>query len=78
MVFQDNQSTIAIAERGGSATGRTKHIAVRYYYIKERLDELDIAIQYLPTENMVADILTKPLTGKLFVKQRKELLNLQE
>lgn len=78
VVFQDNQSTIAIAERGGSATGRTKHIAVRYYYIKERLDELDIAIQYLPTENMVADILTKPLTGKLFVKQRKELLNLQE
>ena len=51
------------------AHSRTKHIDVRYNYIREAINEEIIQLKYCPTENMVADILTKPLT-----KGRYEML----
>ena len=40
---------------------RTKHIDIRYHYVREALAEGTINVQYCPKEIMVADILTKPL-----------------
>ena len=39
-------------------------------FIKDRVDLGEIKIQYLPTEDMVADYFTKPLQGELFIKFR--------
>ena len=75
-VYQDNQSTMAMLKNGRSHSNRTRHINIRYYWAKDAVDQGDIAIDYLPTEEMLADILTKPLQGELFVKLRKMLLNL--
>ena len=43
--------------------------------MKEKVDNNEIKFEYVPTENMVSDILTKPLSGKQFVKLRNKLLN---
>ena len=65
VLYQDNQSTIALCERGG-AGHRTKHVKIRNFWVKERLDDGDIMIEYMPTARMLADVLTKPLQGTLF------------
>jgi len=76
IIYQDNKSTIRMAEKGYDCGSHTKHILVRYFYIQERIAKGDVIVQYLPTENMIADILTKPLTGKLFVVMRNLILNI--
>ena len=43
--------------------------------MKEKLDNGEVKIKYLPTEDMVADIFTKPLQGPQFFELRKQLLN---
>ena len=37
-VFQDNKSTIVMAEKGRSTSERTRHIHIRFYFIKDRID----------------------------------------
>ena len=64
-LFQDNMSTIALCEKGG-AGHRTKHIKIRNFFVKERLDEGEVTIRWLSTELMIADALTKPLQGVAF------------
>ena len=75
LVFQDNTSTIALVKRGKSASDRTRHIHIRHFFVKDRMDSGEIAIEHLPTEDMIADALTKPLTGKRFLEMRTKLLN---
>lgn len=74
-VYQDNKSTIALAEKGRSTSDRTRHIHIRFYFIKDRIANNELNIVYLPTNRMIADILTKPLQGALFFQLRQELLN---
>jgi hypothetical protein len=72
-LYQDNQSSIKLSEQGFSKSGRTHHIKVRYHYLQERLQTGDIKLEYKPTEDMIADMLTKPLGGKTFTKFRSAL-----
>ena len=74
IVHQDNQSTMILAEKGMSTSKRTKHIEVRHFYIKEKLDLGEITLVYTPTNQMVADILTKPLQGSLHQNLRDKLI----
>ena len=74
LVYQDNQAAMALAQKGKSTSSRTKHIAIRYFWIKERVDSGEVSIEYLPTKQMLADLLTKPLQGELFIKLRDQIL----
>ena len=69
----DNQSAIRLAETG-KMNRRSKHIDVRYYFISERIKDKSIYIEYCPTDDQVADILTKPLDRLKFTKFRNSLL----
>ena len=62
-------------ERGGSTLDRTRHVAIRYYWVKDRVDAGEVEVVYCPTDDMIADILTKPLVGELFITLRDALLN---
>jgi hypothetical protein len=73
-VYQDNTSTIRMAQNGRSCSDRTKHIKLRYFFIKQYLDSGEFVVTHCPTEIMTADILTKPLQGKLFRDMRARLL----
>ena len=68
-------STIAMIKNGMSKSDRTRHMNVRYFWTKERVDSGDIEIVYTPTDDMIADILTKPLQGDKFRILRQLLLN---
>jgi Reverse transcriptase (RNA-dependent DNA polymerase) len=77
-MYQDNQSTIALAEKGKSTSARTRHVAIRYFFVKDRIESGEIEIEYLPTEVMRADIMTKPLQGELFREMRARLMGMPE
>ena len=74
-IFEDNQSAIKLAQNGRSNSPRTRHIAVRYFFISDRMKSGEIAVEYLNTADMVADILTKPMQGAQFIRLRNLLLN---
>jgi hypothetical protein len=65
-MYQDNQSVISLQETGPKSIHRTKHLGVRYFWAKEKVKDGDITILYCATENMIADIHTKPKHGKVF------------
>ena len=53
-----------------SFTGKSRHIYIKYFLIKDQVDKGEIRIMYCPTHLMLADYFTKPLTGALFHKLR--------
>ena len=72
-LFQDNKSSILIANRGYS---RNKHIAKRFAKIQEQVEAKKIHLVYERSDDLVADFFTKGLTGKKFKKFRYKLLNM--
>jgi hypothetical protein len=74
-LFEDNMSTISLVKSGKSNSNRTRHIAIRFFFVSDRVNQNEIEIEYLPTGSMIADILTKPLQGNLFRMLRDQLLN---
>jgi hypothetical protein len=75
-IFQDNMSTMALVKKGYSTSNNTRHINIRYFFIKDRVDREELKIEYLPTEDMIADFFTKPLQGDLFKKLRDKILGI--
>jgi len=72
VLMEDNQSAIALA-KNPIAHARTKHIDIRYHYICEAVQDGLIELQYCPTNEMTADLLTKPLPKESFQKFRASL-----
>ena len=67
IILQDNQSAILMEKNGrNSCTGNSRHINVRYFFIKDRVENKEVIIKYCPTEVMLADFYTKALQGSLF------------
>ena len=60
VINEDNQSAIALVNNPVNHA-RTKHINIRYHFIREQVIDNNINIKYLPTASMVADCLTKPI-----------------
>jgi hypothetical protein len=52
---------------------RTKHIAIRYHFLRDHQQRGDIEIAYVSTKEQLADIFTKPLDEKTFTKLRLPL-----
>lgn len=71
-LLEDNQGTIQYAQ-DGTHNDRTKHIGVRYFFVQEKLANGEITVKYIPSTEMIADILTKPLGGNLHTKFTKML-----
>ena len=61
-------------ERGKGGAG-SKHVDIRDYWIKDRVDMGEVKVVYMPTEEMYANLLTKPLQGAQFQNERKLLTN---
>ena len=71
VILQDNQSTMLLACNGQQSSGKaTRHIDVRYYFIKDQINQKLMHLEYCPTDLMVADVLTKPLQGTQFRRLR--------
>ena len=75
VLFQDNESAIKMETNGRmSCTSNSKHVDVRYFFVKDRVDKREIEIRHCPTTKMVADYFTKPLQGALFHKLRRIIM----
>lgn len=71
-IMEDNQGAICLAKNPVTHS-RSKHIDVRYHYIREALNDGIIDLQYCPTHDMIADTLTKLLPKQRFVMLRKNM-----
>ena len=76
ILYQDNKSAIALLEKGRSTSQRTKHIATRYFFIKDRITSNEIKLVHMGTNDMIADFYTKPLQGDLFRKMRDKIMGI--
>ena len=66
IVYQDNQIAIRTESNGRNyCTGNSRHINIRYFFVKDRVDEGGVKIEYFLTQLMLADYFTKPLKGKM-------------
>lgn len=61
IIFCDNQSAGLMA-KNPVFHEHTKHIELRYHFVREAVEDGKIKIGYLPTEDMPADVLTKELS----------------
>ncbi|XP_043070698.1 secreted RxLR effector protein 161-like [Drosophila grimshawi] len=61
-LYNDNQSAQKLV-KGFGFHPRTKHIDVRHHFIKQKYLSGDIEVEYMQTEQMPADVLTKGLSG---------------
>ena len=74
VIYQDNKGVLEVCKRGQNGNSRTKHIALRYNLVRDLVERGEVVLKYCPSKLMVADILTKPLQGKLFRDLRDILL----
>ena len=68
-IYEDNQSAICIA-RNPQSHHKTKHVDIKYHYVCDMVQDVTIKVQYCPTNDMIADILTKGLTHDRFTRLR--------
>ena len=63
-------------ERNGKASSgkRTRHINIRYFFITDRVNMKEVAIEWCTTKKMVADFMTKPLQGSHFRNLRDYIM----
>jgi hypothetical protein len=65
-------------ETNGKASSgkRTRHFNIKYFYITDLIQRGEVQIEYCPTNDMLADYMTKPLTGIKFQQFRNKIMNL--
>ena len=71
-MFEDNQGCIALATNA-MTTSRTKHIDIKYHFVRQCVQRQQVDIVWVPTVEMVADILTKfscPAAQHLLLAQK--------
>jgi hypothetical protein len=78
IVYQDNKSEILLEQNGkASSSKRTKHIAIRYFFVTDRVAKGDLTIAWCPTTAMIGDNMTKPLQGASFRKFRDYIMGVR-
>ena len=71
-VYEDNQGAIALA-KNPEFHKRTKHIGIRYHFVRERVEDGQVVLQYCSTKEMKADMMTKPIPAVQFEHLRHML-----
>ena len=75
ILYEDNKSTLNMFLKDGNG-GKTRHLAIRFSLVREQVKEGSIKPEYLPTEDMTSDILTKALGPSAFLRLRPRLLGM--
>ena len=72
-VFEDNSGAIEVATnvKNPKMRPRTKHINTKYHHFRSKVMDGTLQIEHVPTQDMVADILTKCVNENILIKLRK-------
>ena len=73
-IQQDNSGAITIYKQGWSYSNKSRHIRTKYFYVVEQMEEGVIST---PTDRMISDGLTKPITGKAF-RENREIIGVRD
>ena len=71
-IYEDNQGSIALA-KNQEFHKRTKHIDIRYHFVREKVEDGQVVLQYISTTDMLADLMTKPITAVQFEVLRNKI-----
>jgi hypothetical protein len=72
-IWEENQSAIAYFQNA-LVSEKTKHIGLKWNFLKDHVEHGTIMLRYLPIDQMVVDILTKPLLGPALTKHRSAIM----
>ena len=64
-IFCDNSSAISIS-KNPVMHSKTKHIPIKYHFVREQVVENNIKLEYVGTKEQIFDIFTKPLPHEAF------------
>ena len=79
LLAQNNMSAQKMEKNGKRSCGkRSRHMNIRYFWIKDYVDHGEVDIVHCPMEFMKADTLSKPLQGALFRKFRAQQTNIPD
>jgi hypothetical protein len=77
LLYQDNMSAMLLETNGkASSSKRTKHIKIKYFLVKDKIDQGDMTVEHCPTEQMWTDVNTKPKQGAVFRKFRGHMMGI--
>ena len=66
-----------LADNGKASLGkRTRHFDIKYFYVTDLISRDEVVIRCCPTDEMIADYMTKALVGGKFTKFRELIMNL--
>ena len=74
IIVQDNKSAATIMNNGLSSVRRTKHMNIKYFFTQDYIEDGQLEVRYIGTNDMIADVLSKPLIGGQFMRLRDILL----
>ena len=74
ILFEDNKAAIFLVTNGPSTAGRVRHVHIRNAFVNQFITSGSMRIIFCPTSQMIADILTKPLSPPIYNTLRKLLL----
>jgi hypothetical protein len=66
---------MALTKPGGPGSERSRNISIRYFWLAEKVAIDEVRIEHLGTADMVANVLTKPVQGAQFVRDREGRTN---
>ena len=76
-LYQDNTSLILIEKNGWQSSSKwTRHMNIRYFFIKDQVESKRVKIEHCPTTEMITDFFTKPLQGAPFRKLWDHIMNI--
>ena len=72
IIYCDNTSAINIS-KNPVMHAKTKHIAIKYHYVRELVEDKQVKMEYIHSKEQIADIFTKPLPKDAFEYLRGKL-----
>lgn len=77
LLYQDNMSAMLLKTNGkASSLKQTKQIKVKYFFIKDKVDQGEVTIKHCPTDQMWTDINTKPGQGLVYCVFRGHVMGI--